>query len=165
MAAAANTAPGAGFPKACARAGSLSNLDSDSAERESCADNPAPGAEFSPSSDIPKMQDGGSLETVASEPCAASREASQCAVTSKKGVIGIGVPTHPLRRKPQSLPQSPCGLFVRASSFMAARAGSRKARRFAQAGVRYANLFELPPSIGVECGGFCKPHLLGGRNG
>ena len=55
-----------------------------------------------------------------------------CAVTSKKGVIGIGVPTHPLRRKPQSLPQSTCGLFVRASSFWrlgqgAARlAGSRK---------------------------------------
>lgn len=53
-------------------------------------------------------------------------------VTSKKGVIGIGVPTHPLRRKPQSLPQSTCGLFVRASIFWrlgqgAARlAGSRK---------------------------------------
>jgi len=53
-------------------------------------------------------------------------------VTSKKGVIGIGLPSHPLRRKPQSLPQSTCGLFVRASSFWrlgqgAARlAGSRK---------------------------------------
>ena len=55
-----------------------------------------------------------------------------CRVTSKKGVIGFGSPTHPLRRKPQSLPQSTCGLFVRASSFWwlgwgAARlAGSRK---------------------------------------
>ena len=53
-------------------------------------------------------------------------------VTSQKGVIGFGSPTHSLRRKPQSLPQSTCGLFVRASKFWrlgqgAARlAGSRK---------------------------------------
>ena len=55
-----------------------------------------------------------------------------CPVTSKKGVIGIGLPCNPLRRKPQPLPQSTCGLFVRASIFWrlgqgAARlAGSRK---------------------------------------
>ena len=60
------------------------------------------------------------------------RAGLHCRVTSKKGVIGFGSPTHPLRRKPQSLPQSTCGLFVRASSFWrlgqgAARlAGSRK---------------------------------------
>src|SRR5262245_46114920 len=43
---------------------------------------------------------------------------------------------------------------------MAARAGSREARRFSAGSVRYANLFEPPPSIGVGSGGFCKPRIL-----
>lgn len=52
-------------------------------------------------------------------------------VTSKKGVIGIGVPMQSLRRKPQTFPQESCGLFVRAP-VLAARMGGRKARRFPQ---------------------------------
>ena len=69
-------------------------------------------------------------------------------VTSKKGVIGCGSPCNPLRRKPQNSPHSVCGLFVRASSFMAARAGSRKARRFAQAGSRSST----PVRAAAPCG-------------
>jgi hypothetical protein len=58
------------------------------------------------------------------------RATLHCIVTSKKGVIGLGIPLNPLRRKPQS-PHMVCGFFVRAP-FMAARragaslAGSRK---------------------------------------
>ena len=82
-----------------------------------------------------------------------------CPVTSKKGVIGIGVPPKFLRRKPQPLPQSTCGLFVRASFFGGSDREPQGSPVLAGAS-RYANLFELPPSIGVECGGFCKPKLL-----
>ena len=52
-------------------------------------------------------------------------------VTSKKGVIGIGVPKHPYDESRRFLIRRPCGFFARAR-FMAARAGSRKARRFSQ---------------------------------
>jgi len=82
-----------------------------------------------------------------------------CAVTSKKGVIGIGVPMHFLRRKPQSLPQSTCGLFVRAPFFGGSDREPQGSPVLA-GGARYANLFELPPLIGVEGGSFCKLHLL-----
>jgi hypothetical protein len=80
-------------------------------------------------------------------------------VTSKKGVIGIGVPMHFLRRKPQLLPQSPCGLFVRAPFFGGSDREPQGSPVLA-GGARYANLFELPPLIGVEGGSFCKLHLL-----
>jgi len=82
-----------------------------------------------------------------------------CGVTSKKGVIGIGVPMHFLRRKPQSLPQSSCGLFVRAPFFGGSDREPQGSPVLA-GGARYANLFELPPLIGVEGGSFCKLHLL-----
>lgn len=82
-----------------------------------------------------------------------------CRVTSKKGVIGIGVPMHFLRRKPQSLPQSTCGLFVRAPFFGGSDREPQGSPVLA-GGARYANLFELPPPIGVEGGSFCKLHLL-----
>lgn len=82
-----------------------------------------------------------------------------CRVTSKKGVIGIGVPMHFLRRKPQSLPQSSCGLFVRAPFFGGSDREPQGSPVLA-GGARYANLFELPPLIGVEGGSFCKLHLL-----
>ena len=72
------------------------------------------------------------LQRVAQNIARRMRATLHCRVTSKKGVIGFGSPTHSLRRKPQSLPQSTCGLFVRASFLWwlgqgAARlAGSRK---------------------------------------
>ncbi|MDQ0079949.1 hypothetical protein J2W35_000277 [Variovorax boronicumulans] len=49
------------------------------------------------------------------------------AVTSKTGVIGIGLPLKSLRRKPQS-PRRVCGFVVRASSFGGSM-GGREQRR------------------------------------
>lgn len=67
-------------------------------------------------------------------------------------------PATSLRRKPQSLPQSFCGLFVRAL-FMVARAGSREARRFAQAVSGSPTCSSCRPDW-TQCGGFRKPHCL-----
>lgn len=181
MAAAANTAPGAGFSKAFALPRSLSNLDSESVGRMGAAampitGNPAPGAEFSPSSEIPKMRDGGSLATVLSEQprgslvdsasasCAASCEASQCAVTSKKGVIGIGVPKH-LHDESRGLYFAESAAFSSVAPVYGGSDGGAQAPPVLAGGARYANPSELPPSIGVGGVGFSKPHHLEASHG
>lgn len=79
-------------------------------------------------------------------------------VTSKKGVIGIGVPMNHCdesRRTPQFLRLNYFSFQVYGGSDGRARALPVHA-----SGSRYANLSELPPSIGVEVGGFCKPNHL-----
>lgn len=85
-------------------------------------------------------------------------------VTSKKGVNGIGVPNQPLRRKSQP-PHKVCGFFVRAPSFRRLGWEGSRPAGFSQEVARYANPFELPPSIGVECGGFSKPQPLEADHG
>ncbi len=85
--------------------------------------------------------------------------ALHCAVTSKKGVIGIGVPLNFLRRKPQISSQRLCGFVVRAP-FFGGSGREPQGSPVLAGGARYANLSELPPLIGVEGGGFCKPNLL-----
>lgn len=85
--------------------------------------------------------------------------AIHCPVTSKKGVIGIGVPVHlcdASRRLSRRVPAA-CSFVppVFGGSDREPQGSPVLAR-----GARYANLFELPPSIGVGVGGFCKPHLL-----
>lgn len=162
MAAAANTAPRAGFPNASALPGSLSNLDSDSAEREGGAGNPAPGAEFSPSSEIPKMQGGGSLEPVASEPCAASHEASQCAVPAKKAGIGIGVPLN-LCDESRSIRTWSAALSFAPPVFGGSTC-RRKPGRFSQE-VPGTPTRRATALIGVRSVGFCKPNLLEASHG
>ena len=79
-------------------------------------------------------------------------------VTSKKGVIGIGVPKHLceasrrfFRRDSAACPFVPP---VFGGSSREPQGSPVLAR-----GARYANLFELPPPIGVVGGGFSKPHL------
>lgn len=78
-------------------------------------------------------------------------------VTSKKGVIGIGLPKH-LCDESRSYPAGSAALsFV--PPVLAARwagaspAGSRKRCPVVQP-------VELPPPFGLGSGGFCKPHLL-----
>lgn len=79
-------------------------------------------------------------------------------VTSHKGVIGIGVPMNHCdasRRTPQFLRLNYYSFQVYGGSDGRARALPVHA-----SGSRYANLSELPPSIGVEDGGFSKPNHL-----
>ncbi len=87
-------------------------------------------------------------------PIPAVLQLRRCASQAQSGLAS----RFPLRRKPQSLPQSTCGLFVRAR-FMAARAGSRKARRYAQAGPVRQPVRAAAP-IGVGSGGCSKPSCL-----
>ena len=100
----------------------------------------------------------------AAHACAASRKASQCAVTSKKGVIGFGSPKQSLRRKPQS-PHMVCGFVVRAPSFRRLGWEGSRPAGFSQEVARSSNLSELPPSFGSECGGFSKPQPLEASHG
>jgi len=95
----------------------------------------------------------------AAHSCTASRKASQCAVTSKKGVIGIGVPKH-LHDVSRGLYFAESAAFLSAPSVYGGSDGGAKAPPVLAGGARYANPSELPPSIGVGGGGFCKPHLL-----
>lgn len=93
------------------------------------------------------------------------RAGLHCCVTSKKGVIGIGLPTHPLRRKPQSLPQSTCGLFVRASIFWRLGQGAARLAGSRKRVSGRPTCSSCRPRLVSGCGGFCKPHLLGGLHG
>lgn len=80
-------------------------------------------------------------------------------VTSKKGVIGIGVPMHRCDASRSLYRRAPA-----ACSFVPPVFGGSgrepQGSPVRASGARYANLFELPPPIGVGCGGFCKPHRL-----
>ena len=78
-------------------------------------------------------------------------------VISKKGVTGIGVLNQ--HCAPAAEPRSSCGFFIRVSSFGGSDRGPLGPPVHASA-ARYANLSELPPSIGVEGGGFSKPQHL-----
>lgn len=80
-------------------------------------------------------------------------------VTSKKGVIGIGVPKHLCDASRRFLRRDSAALsFV--PPFFGGSSREPQGSPVLARGARYANLFELPPPIGVGCGGFCKPHLL-----
>lgn len=63
------------------------------------------------------------------------------------------------RRKPWSLFRRVCGSLVCAPVYGGSDGGA-KAPPVLAGGARYANLFELPPSIGVGGGGFSKLHHL-----
>lgn len=84
-------------------------------------------------------------------------------VTSKKGVIGIGVPKKSLRAKPQS-PHLVSGFFARAS-FLGGSMGELRLRRFHASGFPVRQPVEPPPSIGVGSGGFRNLKSLGGLHG
>lgn len=102
--------------------------------------------------------------TKSGDPCTASRAASQFTVPAKKAGIGIGVPKHScdvsrslFRRVPAAYSFAPPVFGGSGREPQGSPVSARSAR--------YANLSELPPSIGVEVGGFCKTALLGGRHG
>lgn len=63
------------------------------------------------------------------------------------------------RRKPWSQFRRVCGSLVCAPVYGGSDGGA-KAPPVLAGGARYANLFELPPSIGVGGGGFSKLHHL-----
>lgn len=136
---------------------------------------PALSAEFSPSLEIPKMQDGGSLKTViggqprrslvdsASEACAASREASQCAVPAKKVGIGFGDLIQLCDESRSYRTWSAAFLF--APPVLGGSDGRAHALPVLARAVRFANPFEPPPLFGDKGGGFCKPQLLEATHG
>ncbi len=84
-------------------------------------------------------------------------------VTSKKGVIGIGVPLK-LCDESRSFPAGPAALsFV--PPVLGGSDGRARALPVLARASRYANPFESPPPIGVGCGGFSKPKLLEATHG
>ena len=79
-------------------------------------------------------------------------------VTSKKGVNGIGVPMNhcDASRSTTAVPAA----FEFVPSVYGGSDGRAQALPVHASGSRYANLSELPPSIGVGGGGFSKPNHL-----
>lgn len=77
---------------------------------------------------------------------------------SKKGVNGIGVPTNHCEasRSTHAVPAA----FEFVPSVYGGSDGRAQALPVHASGSRYANLSELPPSIGVGGGGFSKPNHL-----
>jgi hypothetical protein len=81
-------------------------------------------------------------------------------VTPKKGVIRCGSLSNPLRRKPQSLPQRVCGLFVRASSFWRLGQGAARLAGSRKRVPGLPHLPELPPHVEVGVAVFAnRTHL------
>ena len=85
--------------------------------------------------------------------------ALHCCVTSKKGVIGIGVPLHLCDASRRLFRRAPAACSFVPPVFGGSNREPQGSPVLAR-GARYANLFELPPSIGVGGGGCSKPHLL-----
>ena len=83
---------------------------------------------------------------------------SYTAHVAPKSVTGIGVLNQHCATAAE--PRSSCGFFIRVSSFGGSDGGPHGPPVHASA-ARYANLSELPPSIGVGGGGFSKPQHLG----
>ncbi len=81
------------------------------------------------------------------------------AVTSHKGVIGIGVPKHLCDASRRYLRRDSAALLF-APPVFGGSDGEPQGSPVLARGARYANPSELPPPIGVEGGGFCKSHLL-----
>lgn len=80
-------------------------------------------------------------------------------VTSKKGVNGIGVPKH-LHDESRGLFFAESAAFLSVAPVYGGSDGGVQAPPVLAGGARYANLSELPPSIGVGGGGFSKLHHL-----
>ena len=95
--------------------------------------------------------------------CVISHRRYTDVVTSKKGVNGIGVPKNhcDISRSTPAVPAA----FEFVPSVYGGSDGRAQALPVHASGSRYANLSELPPSIGVEDGGFSKPNLLGANHG
>lgn len=79
-------------------------------------------------------------------------------VTSKKGVIGIGVPLTSCDES-RSFPAGPAA-FSFVPPVLGGSDGRASALPVSARMSRYANPFELPPPIGVGCVGFCKSTSL-----
>lgn len=90
---------------------------------------------------------------------AAMRSCYSYSVASKKGVNGIGVPKH-LHDESRGLFFAESAAFLSASPVYGGSDRGVKAPPVLAGGARYANLSELPPSIGVGGGGFSKLHHL-----
>ena len=77
----------------------------------------------------------------------------------RNGVIGIGVPKHLCDESRSFIRSEPAASSFVPPSFGGSD-GEPQGSPVLARGARYANLFELPPSIGVECDSCCNSHLL-----